>query len=940
MAASTYGGPAEPIPADAHASTTPAVRPRERDGTVLSVGTVLSARYLLVRHIASGGMGAVYEVEDQTLRDHVALKTVHRHVIDDDSSLERFRREIQLARKITHPHVCRIFDVGFHRLAEGGALPFLTMELLAGETLSERLRRTGPIGQEEALPLVEQLAAGLKAAHEAGIIHRDLKGQNIMLVPRSGGCRVVITDFGLAKATQPEMDDPDAAALTRSGAILGTPAYMAPEQLAGGSVDERTDIYALGVVLFEMLTGRLPFGGGTTVETAPLRATGTRPMPAVSPGLDPRWNTVIERCLARDPEARFPTVAEFVRALHGEDRARPPRRRGRLLALALVGVAGGAAAFVAEQRREQVRLPTAVADVVPVRAPKRLPPPTGTPYERGIEHLRRWEGVAGRAALEDAVAAAPRDARARYALCQALRMTGDEARALTEARAGLALPDVPAKTRRLLEACVLTARPHDTDPRQRIADLTQAAKLYGQTFAEEPTVEIGLLMAFSQMYAGDTTGLEATVTALRALPGAQAFDPRIDMLEAEPRAERGDLAGARNLVERAAMHAEAAGLPMVQARALAWEGDFLMTLGELPAAKERLEQARLISIENGERVLVVAVLDSLSAVLLFLGEYTYQAKIAEGSIELARQLGSQNRAANMMQNVALAHCFLGDHEAGRRELDEATRLGAKDATWLAWDVPVRGLERRHAGDARGALSIFSKPLPPGHIISQRLSTDPMFLAMYEWWHGDALLLAGDFASARRSLQTAVDTGSRSDVRGFVECARVSLAETTLAEGNLVDAETFARHAITQLDRMGIRDCRIRARVVLARALRAQGKPDAAHAVLTETAAISPATEDVALRWELGVALAEDQSARGEPNAAQTRLEGILTEAHGFKMDEAALAASVTLGELELFDPRTAAQGRARLRKAARQAGSLGQQPMERRATAALHAAPR
>src|SRR5262249_2834004 len=195
-------------------------------------------------------MGVVAEAEDRALGTRVALKFIQPSLAGDPAVRERFRREILLARRITHRNVCRIFEL-FSTQSDGEPVLFLTMELLEGETLSERLR-AGPIGPARALPLVEQMVGALEAAHAQGIVHRDFKSSNVLLVPDGTAERVVVTDFGIARAL--EWERARDAAMTGEG-VLGTPGYMAPEQLLSKPITPATDIYALGVVLFEMLTG-------------------------------------------------------------------------------------------------------------------------------------------------------------------------------------------------------------------------------------------------------------------------------------------------------------------------------------------------------------------------------------------------------------------------------------------------------------------------------------------------------------------------------------------------------------------------------------------------------------------------------------------------------------------------------------------------------------
>ena len=328
-------------------------------GPTFSPGQTLAGRFRVLGFIARGGMGEVYEAEDLELGERVALKTVRPEIAGDPSALERFKTEVHLARKVTHPSACRIFDVFHHRPGpdETGSadVTFLTMELLRGETLAERLARTGRMRPGEALPLVEQMTGALEAAHRAGVIHRDFKSANVMLVPQGPDptrIRAVVTDFGLARR------DPGAGGSvvtdTFTAAVAGTPAYMAPEQIEGGAITAATDIYALGVVMYEMVTGRQPFVGETPLAgmVKRLKAAPVPPRVFVT-DLDPLWESVVLRCLEREPKDRFASAVAVVKTLHGEKAPvaigpAPARRRraspvvvaGALAAIVALGLAG------------------------------------------------------------------------------------------------------------------------------------------------------------------------------------------------------------------------------------------------------------------------------------------------------------------------------------------------------------------------------------------------------------------------------------------------------------------------------------------------------------------------------------------------------------------------------------------------------------------------
>jgi tetratricopeptide (TPR) repeat protein/TolB-like protein/tRNA A-37 threonylcarbamoyl transferase component Bud32 len=300
-----------------------------------SPGDVLATRFRIMRFIAQGGMGEVYEAEDSELGGRVALKTIRSGIAEEAESIDRFKREVHLARQVTHGNVCRIYDV----FRQSG-ITFLTMELLHGETLADRLAHVDRLTTAQARPIVSQIAAGLTAAHRVGVVHRDFKSANVMLVPdaqEEGGVRAVITDFGLARLSR--ADSGESITATMTGAMAGTPAYMAPEQVEGGPITPATDIYALGVVLYEMVTGARPFTGDTPLSIAVKRLKEAPSSPRVRVrDLDPAWERAILRCLERDPADRFSSASDVARAIAGEKVAggRAERNRRHLAWTAVV----------------------------------------------------------------------------------------------------------------------------------------------------------------------------------------------------------------------------------------------------------------------------------------------------------------------------------------------------------------------------------------------------------------------------------------------------------------------------------------------------------------------------------------------------------------------------------------------------------------------------
>ncbi|HEV2290866.1 MAG TPA: serine/threonine-protein kinase [Gemmatimonadales bacterium] len=275
---------------------------------------VLEDRWRVVKKLGEGGMSYVYLAVDLTTTQTVAIKVLSPKLSSDPASAERLKREAALAMKLSHPSVCPIHQLG--TTADG--LLFLVMPFLSGELLSDRENRGGPVPVEEGIALMVQMCRGLEHAHSLEIIHRDLKPENVMLVPESEGpfpSRAVVMDFGLAKQRQA---GPEVQKLTATGIVLGTPEFMSPEQIRGKALDGRSDIYALGVLGFEMFTGALPFTGRSAQEMMIARLRGQpKNLREVKPDLPATLEAVIAKSLAGDPANRYQTMAEFAVALQG-----------------------------------------------------------------------------------------------------------------------------------------------------------------------------------------------------------------------------------------------------------------------------------------------------------------------------------------------------------------------------------------------------------------------------------------------------------------------------------------------------------------------------------------------------------------------------------------------------------------------------------------------
>jgi len=297
----TAASPLPPQQATGTSSRPPSSAEYLSEGRFLP-GRLLAGRYRIIALLGRGGMGEVYRADDLTLGQPVALKFLPDEAARDEGLVERFKNEVRIARRVSHPTVCRVYDVGD---VEGHT--FFTMEYVDGEDLASLLRRIGRLPEDKALDIARQLCAGLAAAHAKGVLHRDLKPANIML---DGRGQVVITDFGLAGIA-----DQIHGAEVRSG----TPAYMAPEQLAGKEVSTRSDIYSLGLVLYEVFTGKRAF---FQKPADPLHAPADRDISrpsTVVKDLNPVIERVILRCLETEPSARPATVLSVAAALPGGD---------------------------------------------------------------------------------------------------------------------------------------------------------------------------------------------------------------------------------------------------------------------------------------------------------------------------------------------------------------------------------------------------------------------------------------------------------------------------------------------------------------------------------------------------------------------------------------------------------------------------------------------
>jgi tetratricopeptide (TPR) repeat protein len=703
----------------------------------LAEGTVLAGRFELRRFIARGGMGVVYEAEDRMLRARVAVKVLLGAAPD---ARERIRREVLLARAVAHPNVCRVYELFAHS-CELGQLLFLVMELLDGETLTAALSRRGRFSPEEAEPLLRQMAVALGAAHAHGVLHRDFKSSNVLLVPRpDGDTRVVITDFGVARAVREGQH-----ALTCTGSYVGTPAYMAPEQAVGSPLGPAADVYALGVVAYEMLTGELPFSD-TPVGPGAARARSTPPdLTRRTPGLPEHWRKALARALAPCVEERCPTPEDFIRLLAGE-RVRTPgrlRRTRRALGLAAgclvaLTVGGGAAALV----RGHLASARAIASTSPSSwAP--VDPTAARVWRSAQQRLDAADNMGAAAELRQVTALAPDFVLARSELAQALDRAGFSAEARDTARFAFeSAGRLPEPQRMAVEA----------EYRALSGEQERAAGIWGTLFDLFPgDVHLGTRLASVQT--GDAR--KGTLVRLQRLSTSPLEAALVDWVAYAIAFDDGQLALADAALARVADRARALGLATLEAA----------------AAFERAA----VALERED----TDAADRLHADAMRAGAGT------EWAWRAAKDRAITLRYDRPLDDVS---AWLAQAVDGARRAGDARLLAD-----VLWDVAPLQLSRGKLPEAEAAAQeaeALDRPRPPDSRSRGALTR------MYQWREQSRLRFArGALAEAARLAEQAQEENVRVENKGF----RVLpfLAEVLRAQGRSERAADLLAGAINE-----------------------------------------------------------------------------------------------------------------------------------------------
>jgi tetratricopeptide (TPR) repeat protein len=847
---------------------------RDPDGW-MEPGERLAGRYCIQGRIGSGGMGIVYRALDEQLGLCVALKALRPDVTGNGGNgrlEERLRRELLLARQVSHRNAVRIHDIG-----QDKGLLFLTMDLVEGRSLREVLREEKTLSPDRAAAIARQLALALEAAHEEGIVHRDIKPANVLV---DGTGRAWITDFGVARSLR----DPG---ITRTGAVVGTLAYLSPEQARGGEVDGRSDLYALGILLFEMLTGELPFRGGSEAEAMAQRITGaSRDIHTLREDVPPWLAVVVQKLLQRDPDRRYQSARELIQALDGKRSFRfLPLRRSAAAVLVLPALV--AAGWFAYPRHAAPTNPHPRQESL-VQVDSRVLPTSASPeaqraYEKGLALLAKRDDRGAVAELRRAVAADPAFTPAWIGLSRTLSGMGRQREALEavrragagrEARALEArLRGEPERARKILEE-LIAARPHDVETQIELAEVCTEAGDLDAALGHLKRVVVDapghprawFLLGKTAILAGDSRSAadEYLVHALvvqnrlgneagRA-EALNAFGIAYQNLGLPERAlesyeeaaairrrigdDRGYAATLRNLatVDLSRGEHDRAGARLGEALALLEKLDDPVGLAELhqdfglleeergryPNALEHYRRALQLRRPLGQPLAAAESLRSVGWASYLLGRYDDAMVYWSQVLELARQGGDRAGVALGRQDVGTLQIVQGDWDAAlasfRESLRESRELQMPEAAGAA--LGQIGRVALLQGRFQAALASFAE----GQAVLKELG-DVRGQTELGLGEAETRMEMGDLSAAARSLDAVerwlAEAGNREQK---AELLRLR-SEVSRRQGETMTARRFAEASVAEAEASGAVAVLLDARVTRARLAGRKGLSD-------------------------------------------------------------------------------------------------------------------
>ena len=850
-------------------------------------GDVLAGRFRIETMLGIGGMGVVYRAHDLSLDVDVALKLLRPELARRPEAFERFRQELLLARQVSSAHVVRIHDI-----AQQDGRWFISMDFVDGESLERRMDLRGKIATDEALAIARGLLEGLSAAHQRGVVHRDLKPANVLL---DGQHHAYITDFGVARSLGAT------GGMTQSGVIFGTPEYLSPEQARGEKVDARSDLYAVGLILYEMLSGTLPFRGGTPAETVMQRIVRQPPSLALARPDLPRWvQAFCDRLLKLSPAHRFASAREALQALETRRVPRPPLNRVALFrALLGVAVAIGAIELAHRYVSSETRVPRIA--VLPLNAPD--DDAELRALARSVdEHLRHWlrgdaaVAVVPRArtiaalarVVPDEKSLAPetlqrqlpdimRAANATRLLRGALHREGQRLVLELQSDANGAINNAPLRVEGddaaalfaayrqsapgWLTAFARPATPAHLAPNAALAagrgwlaldnNEARAAAAEFASIADatsNPLLAAGLLDA--QQHAGDELAAQAT---REAIIGAYRDDARLQAREAYARAlvanDQGDVA-ARALGEALKAFPNDAQLALLDADTLSANGDDKRAIDVLRAAVKTDDQSARAWFLLGRSAIKQG--DAQAAV----DEYLVHALV------LNTRAGNEAAVAETSNAIGVGYERLGQLEYAADQYTRAATLREKIGDKEGLAKSLRNLAIVQA--ERGERSAADQALQRVKVLLEALGDRASLADLYND-RGVVAEESGDFSEALKNYRTALAMRQQLDLPALVAESLNNVGYCAYQMGDFDNAGVYWQQALAAFQKLDDR---------------------------TRTLHVS---QSMALL----------DAARGHFSAARERLQASLREAEDHQLPEESAVAYVSLADLDLLEGRLA-----------------------------------